>query len=145
MCISVLANPGQNILVPRPGFPLYRTLAEGLGIQTKFYNLNVCLLWPIFHTGLIKIIFYSANYQPECGWEVDLEQLESLIDKNTAAIVINNPSNPCGSSYSRSHLGNILQVAARNFVPIIADEIYDYFVKVDILIHIKNNKKYIIY
>ena len=41
LCISVLANPGQNILVPRPGFPLYRTLAEGLGIQTKFYDLKV--------------------------------------------------------------------------------------------------------
>ena len=63
---------------------------------------------------------------------MDLEQLESLIDKNTAAIVINNPSNPCGSCYSRSHLEKILQVAARNFVPIIADEIYDYFVKIKI-------------
>lgn len=105
LCISVLANPGQNILVPRPGFPLYRTLAEGLGIQTRFYDLD-----------------------PECGWEVDLEQLESQIDDDTAAIVINNPSNPCGSVYSRVHLEAILQVAARNFVPIIADEIYDYFV-----------------
>jgi len=101
----VLANPGQNILVPRPGFPLYRTLAEGLGIRTKFYDLN-----------------------PECGWEVDLEHLESQIDDQTAAIVVNNPSNPCGSVYSRSHLDAILQVAQRNFVPIIADEIYDYFV-----------------
>lgn len=42
LCISVLANPGQNILVPRPGFPLYRTLAEGMGIRTKFYDLKVC-------------------------------------------------------------------------------------------------------
>ncbi|XP_032794193.1 tyrosine aminotransferase isoform X1 [Daphnia magna] len=105
LCISVLANPGQNILVPRPGFPLYRTLAEGLGIRTKFYDLK-----------------------PENGWEVDLEQLEAQIDDQTAAIVLNNPSNPCGSVYSRSHLNAILQVAARNFVPIIADEIYDYFV-----------------
>ena len=47
LCISVLANPGQNILVPRPGFPLYRTLAEGLGIETKFYNLKVHLAWHI--------------------------------------------------------------------------------------------------
>ena len=41
LCISVLANRGQNILVPRPGFPLYRTLALGLGIETKFYDLKV--------------------------------------------------------------------------------------------------------
>jgi len=105
LCISVLANPGQNILVPRPGFPLYRTLAEGLGIQTKFYDLKA-----------------------DQGWEVDLEHLESQIDENTAAIVVNNPSNPCGSVFSRRHLQDILQVAARHFVPIIADEIYDYFV-----------------
>lgn len=66
--------------------------------------------------------------QPDSGWEVDLEQLESQIDENTAAIVLNNPSNPCGSVYTRSHLIDILQVAARNYVPIIADEIYDFFV-----------------
>ena len=54
--------------------------------------------------------------------------MESQIDENTAAIVINNPSNPCGSVFSRQHLEDILQVAAKHFVPIIADEIYDYFV-----------------
>ena len=59
---------------------------------------------------------------------MDLEHLESQIDDQTAAIVLNNPSNPCGSVYSRSHLNAILQVAERNYVPIIADEIYDYFV-----------------
>jgi tyrosine aminotransferase len=41
LCITVLANPGQNILVPRPGFAIYRTLAEGLGIQVKYYDLLV--------------------------------------------------------------------------------------------------------
>ena len=56
--------------------------------------------------------------------------LEELIDEKTAAIVINNPSNPCGSVFSRSHLLEILRVAERNKVPIIADEIYDYFVSI---------------
>ena len=60
---------------------------------------------------------------------MDLDQLEEQIDDQTAAIVVNNPSNPCGSVYGRSHLEAILQVAARNFVPVIADEIYDYFVR----------------
>ena len=32
LCISAVANAGQNILVPRPGFPLYSTLANGLGM-----------------------------------------------------------------------------------------------------------------
>lgn len=59
---------------------------------------------------------------------MDLEHLESLIDEKTAAIVINNPSNPCGSVFSRSHLLQILEVAERHKLPIIADEIYEKFV-----------------
>lgn len=105
LCITALCCPGQNILVPRPGFPLYKTLAEGLSIKTKYYNLL-----------------------PEKNWEVDLEMLETLIDDDTSAIVVNNPSNPCGSVFSKEHLTAILDVAARNKVPVIADEIYDHFV-----------------
>lgn len=41
MVIAVLADSGQNILVPRPGFLIYKTLAEGLGINLKYYNLLV--------------------------------------------------------------------------------------------------------
>lgn len=105
LCITALCCPGQNILVPRPGFPLYKTLAEGLSISTKYYDLL-----------------------PERNWEVDLVMLEEQIDENTAAIVVNNPSNPCGSVFSVDHLKKILEVAARNKVPVIADEIYDNFV-----------------
>ncbi|KAJ9589877.1 hypothetical protein L9F63_016995, partial [Diploptera punctata] len=104
-CISVLANPGQNIVMPRPGFPLYRTQAEGLGIKVKSYDLK-----------------------PECDWEVDLSHLEAQIDSKTAAIIIINPSNPCGSVYSRQHLLDILNIARKKFVPIIADEIYEHMV-----------------
>ena len=43
LCISGLANAGQNILVPRPGFSVYKTLAESLGISVKHYNLLVSL------------------------------------------------------------------------------------------------------
>lgn len=101
ICISVLANPGQNILVPSPAFPLYSTLANGLGIETKEYKLI-----------------------PERNWEADLDHMENLIDGNTMAILINNPSNPCGSVYSEKHLLNILELAEKYCLPIIADEIY---------------------
>jgi tyrosine aminotransferase len=53
-----------------------------------------------------------------------LKHLESLIDENTRAIMVNNPSNPCGSNFTREHLEDILALASRNFLPIIADEIY---------------------
>lgn len=57
-----------------------------------------------------------------------MESLEKQIDTKTAAIVVINPSNPCGSVYSKQHLLEILDIASRNRVPIIADEIYEYFV-----------------
>jgi len=43
LAISVLTNRGQNILLPRPGFSLYRTLAVSLGIEVRYYNLIVSL------------------------------------------------------------------------------------------------------
>ena len=54
-----------------------------------------------------------------------MEDLERQIDDNTAAVFLNNPSNPCGSVYSRQHLLDILAVAERHRLPIISDEIYD--------------------
>ena len=54
--------------------------------------------------------------------------MESLIDENTAAIIVNSPSNPCGSVFSVAHLKQILAIAEEYKVPIIADEIYDNFV-----------------
>lgn len=105
LCISCLANAGDNILVPRPGFSLYKTLAESLGIEVRHYDLI-----------------------PSKSWQVDLPQMTSLIDARTRALVTCNPSNPCGSVYPRSHLEAILTVAEAHKIPIIADEIYEHFV-----------------
>ena len=51
--------------------------------------------------------------------------MDQLIDKDTVAIVVVNPSNPCGSVYSKQHLLDILAVAEKHSLPIIADEIYN--------------------
>ncbi|RNA25415.1 Tyrosine aminotransferase [Brachionus plicatilis] len=101
LCITVLANRGDNIVIPKPGFSIYKTLAGTLGINVKYYSLL-----------------------EEFNWEVDLEELESLIDERTKAIIVNNPSNPCGSVYSREHLLDIIDLAERYKLPIIADEVY---------------------
>ena len=53
-----------------------------------------------------------------------MDHLEQQIDLDTVAIVVVNPSNPCGSVYSKQHLLDILAVAERHFLPIIGDEIY---------------------
>ena len=68
--------------------------------------------------------------QPERGWEIDLEDLASKIDNNTAALFLNNPSNPCGCVYSRKHLEDILALCERYKLPIISDEIYDGMVRI---------------
>lgn len=99
-CILAMADRGQNILLPRPGFCLYQTLADGLDIEVRYYDLL-----------------------PEKQWQVDLEQMESLIDSNTAALLINNPSNPCGSVFSERHLLDILSICEKHYLPIIADEV----------------------
>jgi tyrosine aminotransferase len=101
MVIEAIANPGDNILVPKPGFPLYATLMRPHGIEDRSYNL-----------------------QMEKGASVDLAHLESQIDEKTRAIIVNNPSNPTGAVYSKCHLEAILRIAERRRVPIIADEIY---------------------
>merc|ERR1719225_781385 len=104
IAISTMADAGQNILVPRPGFPIYTTLSAGQEIETREYNLL-----------------------PNRDWESDLGHMESLIDENTA-VIINSPSNPCGSVFSVNHLKDILAIAEKYKVPIIADEIYENFV-----------------
>ncbi|XP_066541151.1 tyrosine aminotransferase [Hoplias malabaricus] len=101
LAISALCNPGDNILVPCPGFSLYKTLAVSMGIKVKFYNLL-----------------------PEKSWQIDLQHLESLIDDRTTCLIVNNPSNPCGSVFPKEHLQNILAVASKHCIPILADEIY---------------------
>jgi histidinol-phosphate/aromatic aminotransferase/cobyric acid decarboxylase-like protein len=76
------------------------------------------------------VIDFNSFLQPERGWEVDTVHLEQQTDASTAALVISNPSNPCGSVYSRQHLQDILQVARGKFVPVIADEIYEHMVSI---------------
>lgn len=102
MALSVLANPGQNVLVPTPCFGLYQCHAECRDVQLKFYKLL-----------------------PERGWECDLADMEQQIDDQTAAIIVVNPSNPCGSVFSRQHITDIVAVAEKHRRPILADEIYD--------------------
>lgn len=101
LTITVLINEGDNILVPRPGFPLYEVITKSLGGDVKHYNL-------------------IAND----NWNCDVNHMESLIDEKTKAILVNNPSNPCGTNYSKEHLLQIVALARKYGLPIIADEIY---------------------
>ncbi|KAA8499915.1 Tyrosine aminotransferase [Porphyridium purpureum] len=102
MCFQALADADcSNILIPEPGFSLYQTLCDNLGIEARGYRLD-----------------------PLNDWEIDLEQLKSMIDENTVAIVYNSPGNPTGCVYSDSHVRELLAVCEQFQLPVIADEIY---------------------
>ncbi|KAG5682905.1 hypothetical protein PVAND_012223 [Polypedilum vanderplanki] len=104
LCFYVLANPGENILIPTPSFN-YRTWLHGPGIISKTYKLD-----------------------PTKNWCVDLKDLESKIDNKTRAILVNNVGNPCGNVFTKEHILDILEIAERYRLPIISDDIYEHFV-----------------
>lgn len=82
--ISVLAQPGTNILLPRPGYPNYEARAAFNYLQIRHFDLT-----------------------PEKGWEIDLDSVENIADNNTTAMVIINPNNPCGNVYTYEHLAKV--------------------------------------
>lgn len=104
MAISILCGPGDFLLIPKPGFTLYGTLAGSKEIRTIGYHLDA-----------------------EKNWEIRLEEVEEILrtEKGIKAWLINNPSNPCGSVYSKDHLMSCLKLANMYNVPVIADEIYE--------------------
>nr|AGT02806.1 tyrosine transaminase [Angomonas desouzai] len=101
VAVAAICNPGDNILVPAPGFPTYGTACRAYGVEIRFYHLH-----------------------PERGWEADVEEIEALKDDRTRLLVMTNPSNPCGSNYSRKHVEEMVAVSEKLRVPLLSDEIY---------------------
>lgn len=104
LCFFVLANPGDNILIPIPSFN-YLTWLNGPGIHPKPYKL-----------------------EPSKNFEIDLIDLESQIDEKTKAIVVNNVGNPCGNVFSKKHMLDVIAIAERHGLVLISDDIYEHFV-----------------
>lgn len=105
VAMALLSRPGANILLPRPGFPIYELSAAFRHIEVRHFDLL-----------------------PDKGWEVDLDDIESLADQNTVALVIINPGNPCGNVYSYQHLQKIAETANKLKTLVIADEVYGHLV-----------------
>jgi len=102
VCLTALADPGENVLIPYPGYPLYEAVLAKLGVQPKPYYLD-----------------------EENGWQPDIEDIRRKIDPKTRAIVLINPNNPTGAIFSEKVLRSILSLARSRGLVVFSDEIYD--------------------
>lgn len=102
LCLSALLNPGENFLMPTPGYPLYTAVESKLELEPNPY--------------------YLAE---ENGWQPDVDDIKSKINSKTRAIVLINPNNPTGSVTKIEILNQIIELALEYNLVIIADEIYD--------------------
>jgi alanine-synthesizing transaminase len=102
MCMRALLNPGDEVLVPSPDYPLWTASVVIHGAKAVHYPCPPAL-----------------QFQP------DLAALEALITPRTRAIVVINPNNPTGAVYPRETLEAIARLAAERHLVVFADEIYD--------------------
>lgn len=68
----------------------------------------------------LNVLLFLLHGQSDNNWEVDIAHAESLVDENTRAILINNPSNPCGSVFSEQHVRDLVEFARRHGFIVIA-------------------------
>ncbi|MCA9291220.1 MAG: aminotransferase class I/II-fold pyridoxal phosphate-dependent enzyme [Phycisphaerales bacterium] len=102
LALAALADPGDNVLTPSPGYPLYTAVLAKLGVENRGYFLD-----------------------EDAGWQPDLADLRRRIDDRTRAIVLINPNNPTGSLCDESTLRALIDLAVEHNLVIFSDEIYD--------------------
>jgi alanine-synthesizing transaminase len=102
LCLSALVNAGEDVLTPRPDYPLYSAVLYKLGIGLNAYDLN-----------------------EEDAWQPELADIERKITPRTRGIVLINPNNPTGALCTREMLEKIAELARRHNLIVFSDEIYD--------------------
>ncbi|MFC1599627.1 aminotransferase class I/II-fold pyridoxal phosphate-dependent enzyme [Patescibacteria group bacterium] len=102
ICLTSILNPGDNILTPLPGYPLYEAIINKLEGEEIGYNLD-----------------------EENDWQPNVADIESKITDKTKGIVLINPNNPTGSVCGRETLMQIIELARKHNLVIYSDEIYD--------------------
>src|SRR5436190_11316112 len=96
-----LVDPGDEVLVPDPGYPIYESL-------TRFAGAT-----PV-----------PVPTRMENDFRLDVDELASLITARTRVLVINSPANPTGGVLTRGDLERIAELATRHDLWVLADEIY---------------------
>ena len=106
---KLLCDPGDEILVPRPSYPLFDMLAQLEGVRAMQYPLR-------YHD----------------GWFVDLQALAGAVNDKTRAIVCVNPNNPSGSYLRDYEYREIAALCDRHGLALISDEVFtDYEIDAD--------------
>ncbi len=102
--ITTLLNPGDEMIVISPAWPAYKECALNSGIKVRTIN---------------------TTFEDE--WEPSLEQIKNVINSNTKMIVLNYPNNPTGKILDEKLQDDIVELARKNNLYILSDEIYSQY------------------
>lgn len=101
LLFKLLCDPGDDVLVPRPSYPLFELLADLESVQVRQYPL-----------------LYDH------GWSYDLDALERTLTPRTRAVVLVNPNNPTGSFLKTHELARLVSLCAVRQLAVISDEVF---------------------
>jgi len=97
----LLCNPGDELLIPTPSYPLFDFLADLQDVKLKPYPL-----------------IYDH------GWQIDFHALEELIGERTRGIILVHPNNPTGHFTESSEIAELNRLCAARGLALIADEVF---------------------
>ncbi len=101
LAMMALLEPGDEVLYPDPGFPIYPSFTQGLGAKAVPFGLEE-----------------KNKFQP------DLQEIAAKITRRTRVIIFNSPNNPTGTVFSETALRQIAELAAKHDLWVVTDEIY---------------------
>jgi alanine-synthesizing transaminase len=103
---KLLCDPGDEVLVPRPSYPLFEYLARLESVEVRNYNI----------------------FQDH-GWFIDFHTIERALTERTRALVLVNPNNPTGHFIRQHELEPLTELCSRHHIAIISDEVFgDYLI-----------------
>jgi len=100
--LLALAEPGDEVLLPNPGWPNYTMQMSCIGARPVYYPLD-----------------------PSRGFRVDFGELQRLVTPKTKVLLINTPGNPTGMVLSSGDMKRLIAFAAEHDLYVISDEIYE--------------------
>jgi aspartate/methionine/tyrosine aminotransferase len=100
--IQAVMNPGDEVLYPNPGYPIYESQIEYQGGVAQPYRF----------------------VEGAAGFQIDMDYLESLITPQTRILIYNNQQNPLGAESSRTEMERLAELAQRHNLMVLTDEAY---------------------